>query len=129
MKFAENTPIYVQIANDIKDEIISGKLAEGDKLRSIREYSVQYEVTALTMQRAMGLLELEEVVHTKKGVGSFVNIDVKETLKDNMVEGLVREFIARMANMGLSADEVFDWITQCLAQEDVALNLREADND
>ena len=129
MKFAENTPIYVQIANDIKDEIVSGKLAEGDKLRSIREYSVQYEVTALTMQRAMGLLELEEVVHTKKGVGSFVNVGVKETLKGRMVEGLVREFIARMANMGLSADEVLDWITHSLAQEDIALNLREADND
>ena len=113
MKFTGNIPIYVQIANDIKDQIISGKLAEGDKLCSIREYSVQYEVTALTMQRAMGLLELEDVVHTKKGVGSFVNTGMKENLKAKMIDELVYEFITRVTNMGLSYDEIIGSIEQC----------------
>lgn len=57
MIFQENVPIYVQIANDIKDKIIAGKLAEGEKLSSIREYSIDYEVTALTMQRALACNE------------------------------------------------------------------------
>ena len=106
MKFTENVPIYVQIANNIKDQIISGKLIEGDKLRSIREYSVEHAVTSLTMQRAIGLLESEGVIHTKKGVGSFVNTGMKEELKSKMVEELVREFLVRTANMGLTTDEI-----------------------
>ena len=112
MKFTENIPIYVQIANDIKDQIISGKLREGEKLHSIREYSVQYEVTALTMQRALGLLETEDVVHTKKGVGSFVNPGTTKALKAKMVEALVSEFITRITNMGLTYDEIISWIQQ-----------------
>ncbi|MCL2405266.1 MAG: GntR family transcriptional regulator [Defluviitaleaceae bacterium] len=110
MKFTENTPIYIQIANDIKDQIISAKLAEGDKLRSIREYSVQYEVTALTMQRAIALLETEDVVHTKKGIGSFVNTGMKEILKAKIVEELVHELITRVTNMGLSTNEIISII-------------------
>ena len=106
MKFTENIPIYVQIANDIKDQIISGKLHEGDKLSSIREYSVAYQVTALTLQRAMALLEQESVVHTKKGVGSFVNAGMKDALKTKMVDELVQEFITRTTNMGLTKAEI-----------------------
>ena len=110
MKFTENIPIYVQIANDIKDQIISNKLHEGDKLSSIREYSQEYQVTALTIQRAMALLEQESIVHTKKGIGSFVNAGVKDNLKTKMVEQLVQEFITRITNMGLSKAEIIDWI-------------------
>ena len=110
MKFTENIPIYVQIANDIKDQIISDKLHEGDKLRSIREYSQEYQVTTLTLQRAMALLEQESIVHTKKGIGSFVNPGVKDNLKSKMVQELVQEFIIRITNMGLSKAEIIDWI-------------------
>jgi len=119
MKFAENTPIYVQIASNIKEQIISGKLAEGDKLSSIREYSVQYEVTALTMQRAMALLEAEGVVYTKKGIGSFVNTSVKDALKVKMVDELVREFITRVTNMGLARDEIIDRIKNIKGGEQI----------
>ena len=114
MTFQENIPIYVQISNDIKEQIISGKLCEGDKLNSIREYSVMYEVTALTVQRAMGLLESEDIVETRKGVGSFVKPGVGEILKNKMVAQLVREFIARAANMGISDNEILAMVKEGL---------------
>jgi len=110
--FQENMPIYVQIANDIKDQIISGRLEDGDKLNSIREYTLTYEVTALTMQRALGLLEGEAVIETKKGVGSFVKPGVREVLKVKLVEELVRDFIARATNMGITGEEIIDWVKE-----------------
>jgi GntR family transcriptional regulator len=106
VNFQENIPIYVQIANDIKDQIIAGKLIDGDKLSSIREYSITYEVTSLTMQRALALLESDAVIETKKGVGSFVKAGVREELKVKLVEVLVRDFIARAANMGITDEEI-----------------------
>lgn len=110
MNFQENMPIYVQIANDIKDQIIAGKLNDGDKLSSIREYSIKYEVTALTMQRALGLLETEDVIGTKKGVGSFVKTGVREQLKVKILDELVRDFIIRATKMGISAEEIIQSI-------------------
>ena len=51
MAFQDNIPIYVQIADDIKNQIVRGSLPEEEKLGSIREYSARYQVTALTVQR------------------------------------------------------------------------------
>ena len=117
MKFLENIPIYVQIANDIKDQIIAEKLHDGDKLSSIREYSIAYEVTALTMQRALALLEQEGVIETKKGVGSFVKHGVREQLKRKIVEELVRDFIARAANMGITGGEILNIVKEGIENE------------
>jgi len=114
VKFAENIPIYVQIANEIKDRIISGKLNDGDKLLSLREYSLMYEVTALTMQRALGLLETENIVETKKGVGSFVKAGTREELRKRTIDEWVRDFIARAMNMGLSGAEILAKVNETL---------------
>lgn len=110
--FQENIPIYVQIANDIKDQIIAGRLNDGDKLNSIREYTITYEVTSLTMQRALGLLEQEAVVETRKGVGSFVKPGIREQLKVKLVEELVRDFITRAKNMGITGDEILNCVKE-----------------
>jgi Predicted transcriptional regulators len=48
-----NSPIYIQIAIDIKEQILSNKFIEGGKLPSVRELAAEYEVTALRVQRAM----------------------------------------------------------------------------
>ena len=106
IRFKENIPIYVQIADDIKGQIIAGILPEGDKLPSIREYSVKYAVTALTMQRALTLLETDNIVETKKGVGSFVMAGIQSNLKYSVVKGQVLEFITQLSRMGLSDDEI-----------------------
>jgi len=118
MKFIDNVPIYVQIANDIKEQISAGKLADGDKLDSIREFSLAYEVTALTMQRAMALLEQEDIVETKKGVGSFVKTGVGDVLKINLVQELVRDFVARAIKMGFSHTEIMAKVKEELGHDE-----------
>jgi GntR family transcriptional regulator len=117
MTFQENIPIYVQIANDIKDQIIAGGINDGDKLNSIREYSIAYEVTALTLQRALGLLESEGVVETRKGVGSFVKLGVREQIKVRLVEELVGDFIARAVKMGLTREEILQRVKEGVSNE------------
>ena len=72
MVFVPDIPIYLQIATQIKERIVSGDLAPGDKLPSVREYSLIFEVSPLTIQRAIQHLDNENVIYSKKGVGSFV---------------------------------------------------------
>jgi len=115
MTFQENIPIYIQISNDIKEQIVAGELQEGDKLPSIREYSVKYSVTALTMQRAMALLETDKIVQTKKGVGSFVMTDIKEMLKNTILAEQVKNFIDQLIKMGLKKEEILELVKEELA--------------
>jgi DNA-binding transcriptional regulator YhcF (GntR family) len=110
--FQDNIPIYIQIANDIKEQIVSGKLQDGDKIKSVREYSVLYEVTALTIQRAMQVLEAEGVIQARKGVGSFVISGVQPALENTMVTTQVQEFVRRMKNMGISNEMILTLIKE-----------------
>ena len=66
MAFQDNIPIYVQIADDIKNQIVRGSLPEEEKLGSRREYSARYQVTALTVQRGIQLLEHQGIITTRK---------------------------------------------------------------
>lgn len=117
MGFQDNIPIYVQIADDIKNEIISGKLQAMDKLLSVRQYSAKYQVTALTIQRAVALLESEGIIHTQKGVGSFVNSDEPERLCEEMVWEEVQDFLSRMKKMGFGKGEILKKVNEGLEHE------------
>ena len=117
MDFKSNTPIYIQIATDIKEQILNGTLKPGDKLRSIREYSVEYEVSPLTMQRAIQFLDIEEMIYSKKGIGCFVKEGAREVLEIKMVEDTVQEFVVKMRNCGLTDSEIVDLVEKFIGGE------------
>lgn len=117
MKFYDNIPIYIQIANDIKEKIIREQINENEKLPSIREYCQIYAVTSLTLQRAMQQLETDGVIRTKKGVGSFIIEGSKDALHEKMIHLQITEFITRMRNMGISNDTIMSLLREALDNE------------
>lgn len=117
MDYKTNIPIYVQIATDIKEQIMSGKLKDGSKLSSIREYSLIYEISALTAQRALQQLELEGDIQTKKGIGSFVVCGCRANIETQMVGILVHEFVAHMKKMGLNNQSIQNAVEEDLKNE------------
>lgn len=118
MEFQNDQPIYIQIATKIKEQIVSGRIRPGDKLPSVREYSVLFEVSALTIQRAMQYLEKEQVIYSRKGVGNFVREDTKQSLQGQMINDLAGEFIKKMRNCGLQGDEIRELVDRFLAGSD-----------
>lgn len=112
MDFQNDQPIYLQIGTYIKEQIINGSLQPGDKLPSVREYAVVFEVSPLTIHRTIQYLEAEGIIGTKKGVGSFVRDDIQKKLSEDMVKGQIRDFICRMRNCGLSDAEIVEAVTQ-----------------
>jgi len=117
LQFKSDIPIYIQIATDIKEQILGNKFPEATKLPSIRELSVSYEVTALTVQRALQLLENEKVIEVKKGVGSFVEKNCRKKLEKSMIYKQTEEFIRGMKNMGLNNEEIQGLIFEVLNNE------------
>lgn len=65
-------PIYEQLMEQIKNEIISGKLKEGEGLPSVRVLSGTLKISALTVKKAYDRLEEEHFVVTVHGKGTFV---------------------------------------------------------
>ena len=72
MEFQSNTPIYLQLIDMIKLQIISGQLQPGEKLPSVRELSKSITVNPNTVQKAYRELERQGYVYTTSGVGTFV---------------------------------------------------------
>ena len=110
--FDNDRPIYIQLVEKIKIEIISGKLKPGEKLPSVRELALIAKVNPNTMQKA--LIDLEELgfITTERTNGKFVTTDVK--LIENMKKGLAREIVIKylsdMQNIGMSHEEAIDYL-------------------
>lgn len=106
MVFNTEQPIYLQIGMDIKEQIVGRKLVPGEKLHSVREYSVYYEVSPLTIQRAMQYLESEGVIYSQKGVGNFIKADVMDSLEGSMLDEQISGFIGHLRKCGLSDKDI-----------------------
>jgi GntR family transcriptional regulator len=65
-------PPYRQLADELRDAIVNGRLAPGEALPSVRSLAHQYDVTNVTATRAMELLRSEGLVDTQLGRGTFV---------------------------------------------------------
>lgn len=70
---ASGKPIYDQIATQIKNMIISGQLAQGDSLPSMRLLAQELRISVITTKRAYEDLERDGFIHTVPGKGSFVS--------------------------------------------------------
>jgi len=72
MQFRATTTIYEQIAGMIEDNILSGELAEGDRLQSVRALAAEVQVNPNTVQRTFQTLQDSELITNQRGIGYFV---------------------------------------------------------
>lgn len=110
--FDNERPIYIQLVEMLKSEIISGRLDRGVKLPSVREYSLLAKVNPNTMQKALMELEREKLIYTERTNGKYVTTDEKiiNNLKGNLAKQLVDKFIKDMSNIGITNDEVINYL-------------------
>ena len=72
LDYRDVRPIYAQIIDGIRDQILSGVLGSGDKLPSVRELALQLAINPNTIQRAYRELEMQGWIATVPGKGCFV---------------------------------------------------------
>ena len=117
MKFNPTVPIYLQIMDVIKKDVVTGVLARGERVESVRTLSEKFGVNLNTMQRACSELEREGVIYTQRGVGSFVTDDdnIIRAVKEQMCGGIVAEFVNGMRGIGFNNTEILDIVGKALA--------------
>lgn len=72
LDYRDVRPIYTQICDGIRDQILSGILQQGDKLPSVRELATQLTINPNTIQRSYRELEMQGWIATVPGKGCFV---------------------------------------------------------
>ena len=115
--FDNDRPIYIQLVELLRMEIISGNLKKGEKIPSVREFALMAKVNPNTMQKALAELEREGLIYTERTNGKFVTNDesIIENLKLKFVNIKIESFLADMNNMGISNEDVIIYLQmKCL---------------
>lgn len=109
-------PIYDQIYSQIKDAIVSGQVAAGEALPSIRALAKDLRISVITTKRAYDELEREGFIDTLPGKGCFVAERSAELLREEnlrKIEGYMQEIRRLAAACGLTEDELAEiWRVQ-----------------
>jgi DNA-binding transcriptional regulator YhcF (GntR family) len=112
--FETGTPIYLQIIEKLKADIISKKYLPNDKLPSVREFSIELKVNPNTVQKALLELEDDGLIYTERTNGKFVTNDEEKILKtkEDMIKKLINEFTIKMQKLGLSEKDIIKIINK-----------------
>ena len=107
-------PIYEQIVNQMKSNIVNGRLKEGSILPSVRMLAKDLHVSALTVKKAYDALEEQGFIITVHGKGSFVSFANQELLleeKRKEVEADFERLILKARSIGMTDQELRDLFT------------------
>lgn len=123
LKLLQNSgiPIYQQIADQLKADILAGKLKEGDYLPSIRGLARDLKISVITTMKAYEQLEAEGLVTASQGKGFYVNAQDSEMLKEQhmrKVEEALQEAIHAADLAGMSHTELKQTLEALLSIED-----------
>ena len=106
--FDERSPIYQQIADKIKDDILTGALREDEQVMSTNQYAAYYRINPATAAKGFHQLIDEGVLYKRRGIGMFVSPDARSRLRaqrrerffDSVVEPMVAQ--ARVLDIALT---------------------------
>ncbi|WP_085829123.1 GntR family transcriptional regulator [Clostridium massiliodielmoense] len=108
-------PIYEQIIDAIKENILKGILRPGDKLPSVREMSSMITANPNTVSRAYMELERQGVTETLRGKGTYVSSNYKPKVEEESMEKLkedIKKIIVEAYYMGIEKKDMIDIINQ-----------------
>lgn len=101
-------PVYLQLIEQVKRNILSGKYVAGEKLPSVRDLASEAAVNPNTMQRALVELEREGLLYAERTSGRFItdNKELIKAMKKEMVIEEVKQFMERMKTLGFEYEDI-----------------------
>lgn len=112
---SSRVPIYRQLADQIREAVARGQLAQDEKLPSVRELSKQLTINPNTVARVYTELEREGVLNTRPGLGVFVAETKNELTRKVRRERLVRlvdQTLTEAVHLGFTRDEATELFTE-----------------
>ncbi len=104
-------PFYRQIIDQIKFGIASGNLKTGEQLPTVRSLAVDLKVNLNTIAKAYKELEIQNILETHQGTGTFINeikIQISEKEKEEKLSEICHEFSSIAHSYGFTVDDIID---------------------
>ena len=122
MKIMQNSgePIYLQISEQFKEDILSGKLKQGEYLPSIRSLARDLKISVITTMKAYEQLEAEGLVTGVQGKGFYVNAQDSQMLREQhlrRVEQCLTDAIQAAKIAGMTKQELMETMETLLRIE------------
>lgn len=114
LEYDNNIPIYLQVIDRIKKDMIQGLLPMGEKLPSTRELALQYNINPNTAARIYKEMEQQKMCFTKRGLGTFVteNPEIFNAIREDMARKRLNGFISEMKELGYTKEDLIEAISQ-----------------
>jgi DNA-binding transcriptional regulator YhcF (GntR family) len=110
----ESRPIFVQIAEQVENEIIAGSMAEETQVPSTNEFAAFYRINPATALKGVNLLVDEGILYKKRGIGMFVaegsQARIVAKRREKFREEFVRPLIAEAEKLGISGTQLAEMI-------------------
>ncbi|MFJ5623732.1 GntR family transcriptional regulator [Peribacillus loiseleuriae] len=107
-------PIYVQIAEWLETEILSGSFNSDQKVYSQYQLAEIFNINPATAAKGLNILADGDVLYKKRGLGMFVSSDARERIlnkrKNHTLKKLVQDLVIEAERLDVSEEEVFDMI-------------------
>lgn len=113
-EFDNERPIYIQLVEKLRIEIITGHYKPGERLPSVRELSLKTRVNPNTMQKALSELENDLLIYTERTNGKYITNDIKliEQAKKNLAQDKVYKYLTDMSSIGIDYEEAIKYLKE-----------------
>jgi len=107
-------PIFVQIAERIEDDILTGRLPEDSQIPSTNQFAAFYQINPATAAKGVNLLVDEGILYKRRGIGMFVSPGAREQIllkrKNQFYEQYVLAMMREAEKLGIGAEELVQMI-------------------
>lgn len=112
--FEMDRPIYLQLVEQLKIYIITGKLSPGSRIPSVRDFAKEARVNPNTMQKALQELEEEGLIYTERTNGKFVTDDQARIIacQKSFAKIKGKEYLLAMEQLGLTKDQAIKYLQE-----------------
>ena len=115
----EGTPLFVQIAGQLADDIVDGQLAEGARVPSTNELAAFYRINPATAAKGINMLVDDGVLEKRRGIGMFVAAGAREQLlavrRKLFAEQYVDPMVAEANRLGIDSDTLVSLVREASA--------------
>ncbi len=112
-------PLYLQLQQQMQQRILTGQLADGAQLPSVRDLSAQLGLNPLTVSKVYQLLEREGFVETRRGIGTYVSHQtpaLRVEARRRQIEPAVEQLVTEALHLGLSEREIESLVAEKFRQ-------------
>ena len=108
-------PFYRQIIDQIRYGVATGSLNVGEQLPTVRALAVQLKVNLNTVSKAYRELEIQNVLETQQGTGTFIgsiSVQISDEERQNKLASICEEFLSIAASYGFGIEEMINELKQ-----------------